>query len=274
MIVAGFDGCLEVGSKQARCYAWKWVLSKQDVDRNDIVFSGYNVLVERGDLQTLSTGHHISPPVVDAWSVILNHKELFRSVASPARFFAKTITCGEMEEEADAFKVVCDALEYGWSLINPCDVDMILFPVMQHRWCYCICVNLNGNRVDILDSSSAGVAKIDKYDKMPNVVRDMVVEYFKSKGLDGRVEKLTAQEPKRLQLEWRDSTAVFDYGVITMRHIETYTGQALKRWDCGLKKGDEKAVNALWTKYCAAVVESDVNEVKDKIRHLVKHFSR
>ncbi|VFQ95866.1 unnamed protein product [Cuscuta campestris] len=162
---------------------------------------------------------------------------------------------GEMEEEADAFKVVCDALEYGWSLTNPCDVDM-------------------GNRVYILDSSSAGITKIDKYDKMPNVVRDMVVEYFKSKGLDGRVEKLKAQEPKRLQLAWRDSTAVFEYGVITMRKMETYTGQALRRWDFGLKKGDEKAVNALWKKYCAAIVESNVNEVKDKIRHLVKHFSR
>ncbi|VFQ64057.1 unnamed protein product [Cuscuta campestris] len=161
----------------------------------------------------------------------------------------------------------------GWSLTNPCDADMIMFPVMQHRWCYCICVNLKGNRVDILDSSSAGVTKSDKYENMPNVVQDMVVEYFKSKGLDGRVEKLKAQEPKRLQLAWRDSTDVFDYGVITMRHMETYTGQALKQWDCGLKKGDEKAVNALWTKYCAAIVKSDVNEVKDKIRHLVKHSS-
>ncbi|VFQ95891.1 unnamed protein product [Cuscuta campestris] len=257
---------------------WKWVVSKQDADRNDIVFSGYNISVKRGDLQTLATGHHISSRVVDAWSCILNHKELFRSVASPDRFFAKTIRCmfmseGEMEENADAFKVICDALEYGWSLTNPCDVDMIFFPVMQHRWCYCICVNLKGNGVDILDSSSAGVAKIKKYDKMPSVVRDMVVKYFKSKGLDGRVEKLKTQEPKRLQLAWRDSTAVFDYGVITMWHMETYTGQELKQWECGLKKGDERAVNALRTKYCAAIVESDINEVKDKIRQLVKHSS-
>ncbi|VFQ80789.1 unnamed protein product [Cuscuta campestris] len=108
---------------------------------------------------------------------------------------------GEMEEGADAFKVVCDELEYGWSLTNPCDVDM-------------------GNRVDILYSSSAGVKKIDKYDKMPNVV----------------------------------------------------VSQALKRWDCGLKKGDEKAVNALQTKYCVAIVELDVNEVKDRIRHLNFQF--
>ncbi|RAL50007.1 hypothetical protein DM860_016783 [Cuscuta australis] len=230
---------------------WKWVVNKQDADRNDIVFSGYNISVECGDLQT---------------------------VASPAQFFAKTIRCmfmseGEMEEDADAFKVVCDAPEYGWSLTNPCDVDMILFPIMQHRWCYCICVNLKGNSVDILDSSSACIAKIDKYDKKPNVVRDMVIKYFKSKGLDGRVEKLKAQEPKRLQLAWRDLTAVFDYGVITMRHMETYTGHTLKQWECGLKKGDEKVVNALRTTYCAAIVESDANEVKDKIRQLVKHSS-
>ncbi|VFQ65570.1 unnamed protein product, partial [Cuscuta campestris] len=179
---------------------------------------------------------------------------------------------GEMEEDADAFKVVCDAPEYGWSLTNPCDVDMILFPIMQHRWCYCICVNLKGNSVDILDSSSACIAKIDKYDKKPNVVRDMVIKYFKSKGLDGRVEKLKAQEPKRLQLAWRDSTAVFDYGVITMRHMETYTEHTLKQWECGLKKGDEKVVNALRTTYCAAIVESDANEVKDKIRQLNFQF--
>ncbi|RAL47742.1 hypothetical protein DM860_012367 [Cuscuta australis] len=226
---------------------WKWVVSKQDADRNDIVFSGYNISVKRGDLQTLATGHHISSRVVDAWSCILNHKELFRSVASPDRFFAKTIRCmfmseGEMEENADAFKVICDALEYGWSLTNPCDVDMVR-----------------------LFMSVLGL--------MLAMVRDMVVKYFKSKGLDGRVEKLKTQEPKRLQLAWRDSTAVFDYGVITMWHMETYTGQALKQWECGLKKGDERAVNALRTKYCAAIVESDINEVKDKIRQLVKHSS-
>ncbi|VFQ93971.1 unnamed protein product [Cuscuta campestris] len=85
--------------------------------------------------------------------------------------------------------------------------------------------------------------------------------------------KQMAQEPKRLQLAWRDSTAVFDYGVITMRHMETYTGHTLKQWECGLKKGDEKVVNALRTTYCAAIVESDANDVKDKIRQLVKHSS-
>ncbi|RAL52415.1 hypothetical protein DM860_007272 [Cuscuta australis] len=176
---------------------------------------------------------------------------------------------GEMEENVDAFKVVFDALEYGWSLTIPCDVDMVrLFMSVLG-----LMLAMVGNRVDILDSSSAGVAKINKYDKMPSVVRDMVVKYFKSKGLDGRVEKLKMQEPKRLQLAWRDSAAVFDYGVITMRDMETYTGQALKQWECGLKKGDERAVNALRTKYCAAIVESDINEVKDKIRQLVKHSS-
>ncbi|VFQ69177.1 unnamed protein product [Cuscuta campestris] len=255
---------------------WKWVVRNKDEDREEVVFNGYNILVERGHLLTFESGHHISPRVVDAWSCILNHKEMFRSVASPARFFAKTINCmfmseGEVEKDVDAYKVVSDALDYGWSLTNPCNADMIIFPVMQHRWCYCICVNLKVNRVDILDSSSAGVAKIDKYDEMPNVVRNMVVKYFENKGMDGRVEKVKAQLPKRLQLPWRDSTAIFDCGVITMRHMETYTGQTLKRWDCGLKKGDGKAVNALRTKYCAAIVESDVNGVREKIRQLVKH---
>ncbi|RAL42942.1 hypothetical protein DM860_009724 [Cuscuta australis] len=65
--------------------------------------------------------------------------------------------------------------------------------------------------------------------------RNMVVKYFENKGMNGRVEK------------------------------------TLKRWDCGLKKGDGKAVNALRTKYCAAIVESDVNGVREKIRQLVKH---
>ncbi|VFQ80257.1 unnamed protein product [Cuscuta campestris] len=258
----------------------------------ELVFNGYNILVEHGDLLTLESGHHISPRVVDAWSCILNHKELFRSVASPARE-------GEMEKDVDAYKVVCDALDYGWSLTNPCDADMLslLIPdselfiegemekdvdaykvvcdALDYGWSLTNPCDADMLSLLIPDSelfiSSAGVAKIDKYDEMPNVVRNMVVKYFENKGMDGRVEKVKEQKPKRLQLPWRDSTAVFDYGVITMRHMETYTGQTLKRWDCGLKKGDRKAVNALRTKYCAAIVESDVNEVREKIRQLVKH---
>ncbi|RAL38220.1 hypothetical protein DM860_017425 [Cuscuta australis] len=198
---------------------WKWVVRNKDEGREEVVFNGYNILVERGDLLTLESGHHISP-----------------------RMFMSE---GEVEKDVDAYKVVSDALDYGGSLTNPCDADMIIFPVMQHRWCHCVCVNLKVNRVDILDSSSAGVAKIDKY------------------GWPGGKGEGTAAKTI--------TTAVFDYGVITMRHMETYTRQTLKRWDCGLKKGDGKAVNALRTKYCAAIVKSDVNGVREKIRQLVKH---
>lgn len=258
---------------------WKWVMSNPRGDRDEIVFKGYNIFVDRGQMMTLGVGEHISANVLDAWSCILNKNELFRSTTSPARFFAKSLRCPYTHEgnayEADvAYKLFCDVIEYGWSSTSPCNVDLIFFPVLQQKWCYCLCVNLKSNRFEILDSSSENVSFDDKYDGMPKDIGDMVMRFFDEKGLGAKVLRLKGQAARCLEMPWRDAKTIHDYGVTTMRHMETYMGQSLRKWECGLTRGDQKPINALRSKYCAAIVESDVNELKDVILKRVKECSR
>lgn len=50
-------------------------------------------VVMKLQLQTLQVGNPVSSSLIDAWCVILNHKEKFKSENSPARFFFKLQCC-------------------------------------------------------------------------------------------------------------------------------------------------------------------------------------
>ncbi|RAL47458.1 hypothetical protein DM860_011196 [Cuscuta australis] len=235
---------------------------------DEIVFKCGNVVLDRGDLMTLNAGEHISPRVIDAWSTILNHKEVYRSIGSPSRFFAKGMKClytseGDIPDEDTAFKLFCDALESGNTCTSPFSADMIFFPIMQLKWCYCVCVNIKAMKVELLDLSSSSAKADDKYEGMPTNVLDMLVKYFSNQGLEGKVGKVCSQKPTRLKMSWRDVTSVYEYGVATMRHMETYMGRGLEGWDFGLSKEDRKAVNTLRSKYCACISVAEVNEMKE-----------
>ncbi|VFQ94458.1 unnamed protein product [Cuscuta campestris] len=120
--------------------------------------------------------------------------------------------------EADvAYKLFCDAIKYGWSSTSPCNVDL-------------------SNRFEILNSSSENVSFDDKYDGMPKDIGDMVICFFNEKGLGAKVLKLKGQAAHRLEMPWREAKTIHDYGVTTMRHFETYMGQSLRKWECGLTR--------------------------------------
>nr|GMD57236.1 zinc finger BED domain-containing protein RICESLEEPER 2-like [Ipomoea batatas] len=54
---------------------------------------------------------------------------------------------------------------------------------------------------------------------------------------------------KRMQMAWRDSRNKIDCGVFLMRHMETYLGQRISNWDCGLIKGDTLKLHKLRMRY-------------------------
>ncbi|VFQ79202.1 unnamed protein product [Cuscuta campestris] len=111
------------------------------------------------------------------------------------------------------------------------------------NWAYVLCVDLKSRRCDILDSSSAKAKNEDRYGDMPKRVRNA----------------------KRITLPWRDPKATFDYGVATMRHMETYMGDGGKGWHSGLSKINQKPMLLLRCKYCACILLSPVNALLDKV---------
>ncbi|CAH9114117.1 unnamed protein product [Cuscuta epithymum] len=142
-----------------------------------------------------------------------------------------------------------------------------MFPIVQPRHCYLICCDMKSSSVDIIDSAGDRVSIDNKYGKMPLIVRDMLVTFMKECGLENKTTRAMAKaKPKRLNMDWREAKSVFNYGIYTMRHMETYKGRGGRDWDCGLKPGETKQLTVLRHRYCHKIVTSMINELKDTNR--------
>ncbi|CAH9100069.1 unnamed protein product [Cuscuta europaea] len=128
--------------------------------------------------------------------------------------------------------------------------------------------------VEVLDNVVDQMRLDEKYGEMSYTLRDMFVDYFTEVGLDNDSNTFYKPNLKRLTMNWREANNVHDYGLWSMRHMETYMGKGVKGWDCGVKKGDAKELSALRVRYCAVLITSDVNEMKDKNLDEVKSFAK
>ncbi|RAL48114.1 hypothetical protein DM860_018133 [Cuscuta australis] len=143
--------------------------------------------------------------------------------------------------------------------------ELFFFPIMQTNWCYVLCVDLKRRRCDILDSSSAKAKKEERYGKMPSLVLKVLADFLEQHGFKNKAACIRKLEPKRIGLPWRDAKKVYEYGVATMRHMETYMGEGAKGWDCGLSKLNHKPLLVLRIKYCAGILLHEVNEMMEMV---------
>ncbi|XP_031128889.1 uncharacterized protein LOC116030714 [Ipomoea triloba] len=68
------------------------------------------------------------------------------------------------------------------------------------------------------------------------------------------VSDLCVVEDKRMQMSWRDSKNRTDCGVYLMRHMKTYVGQGVPKWECGLGKGETTKLHQLRLHYMKELV--------------------
>lgn len=80
--------------------------------------------------------------------------------------------------------------------------------------------------------------------------------------------------PKRKLMNWRTSEHHFGYGVLMMKHMESYKGE--KNWDCRLAvEGAEQnhQIEHLRRKYATKVILSDLNLLKEEFVKDMKFFN-
>lgn len=142
---------------------------------------------------------------------------------------------------------------------------MFFFPIMQHNWAYVLCVDLKSRRCDILDSSSAKAKNEDRYCDMPKRVMRLLADFLEQQRFVFKGKCVREMVAKRITFPWRDPKATFDYGVATMRHMETYMGDGGKGWNSGLSRLNLKPMLLLRCKYCAGILLSPVNALLDKV---------
>lgn len=60
-------------------------------------------------------------------------------------------------------------------------------------------------------------------------------------------------------MPWRTTTNAEDCGVFLMRHMETYKGERVEYWNCGLKKSSKGLLQSLRAKYCSALMNAIIS---------------
>ncbi|CAH9093317.1 unnamed protein product [Cuscuta europaea] len=117
---------------------------------------------------------------------------------------------------------------------------------------------------EILDVSTSTLKVAEKCGEMTSIVRDMFVHYMIVIGVGNKVKGLEKAKVKIVVMNWRHENYEFEYGVLTMRVMETYMGQGSKGWDIGIKKGEKKHIDTLRVRYSATILSADYNETKNK----------
>ncbi|KAL8227123.1 hypothetical protein R6Q57_016955 [Mikania cordata] len=242
----------------------------------DIVFQiERKAEVPRFIMESMRHEHCIHINVVQTWAHILNNEEKYKARASISRLF-----CTEILLHRDTFdKPVAERnSEFGHNMdIVLADVgqntlepyDLVLVPIINQQNYYLMCFNLRTYKVEIIDNSGVmphmSVAK--KYSGRAEKMRNSFADYLiQTKHPSGR--QIKKAKIHRLGMHWRTQFNHVDCGVFIMRHMETYRGNGLLYWDCGLCNEDEvnnaqkNQLNDLRRKYPTKIILHDINSRK------------
>ncbi|KAJ9549057.1 hypothetical protein OSB04_021600 [Centaurea solstitialis] len=122
-------------------------------------------------------------------------------------------------------------------------------------------------KTQVIDNSVVDVSFSAKYGSIPIALRKVFVNVLKQLD-DERVKKLNRGKPKREKMSWRTLRNQVDCAVFMMIHMETYMGQDVKDWDCGLANEGSTQKSQLLNlqhKYVGRMLLSDLNIKKNLV---------
>lgn len=89
------------------------------------------------------------------------------------------------------------------------------------------------------------------------------------------IQEITFAEHVRAEMKWRTTDNVTDCGVFLMLHMESYMGEEIQKWNCGLshtKHIQSKQLANLRRKFATKLILSDINMIKTHFLDLVNDF--
>ncbi|KAF5816006.1 hypothetical protein HanRHA438_Chr03g0141071 [Helianthus annuus] len=101
----------------------------------------------------------------------------------------------------------------------------------------------------------------------PYKVKDVFTKYLKLFN-NPKYPQIENALPHRLDFDWKTIYNTVDYGVFVMRHMETWFGVTVEKWDSGfpLTHTAKKAcLTRLRKKYAVKLVTSNVNMHRNRI---------
>ncbi|XP_019163607.1 PREDICTED: uncharacterized protein LOC109159949 [Ipomoea nil] len=219
---------------------------------------------------SLTPGSQVDVAVIDAWAAVLNFLEHSKPRSAPSRHFASTFTTlttvvdtsRGWEQRVVWFRerLMMDLRASPYENITA--IDMIFFPILRCGHYFLLCFDFVRGRYEIIDNDSYPTAKVDKYGGCVDVLKAILFEFFEAIS-PSRATVCAGAVSKRLQMGWRDSKNKINCGIFLMRHMETYVGQRVRDWECGLVKGDYTVLHKLRLRYMNELVTSQCNVMRE-----------
>ncbi|GKE64324.1 ulp1 protease family, C-terminal catalytic domain-containing protein [Tanacetum coccineum] len=128
----------------------------------------------------------------------------------------------------------------------------------------------------ILDNSDSAATYDSKYKQACDLLKKLFTRHMKLYRHQ-RHSKIQRLKAKILKLNWKTTTNFRDCGIFTMLHMESYTGQTAKSWDCGLvaeSKLQCDMLRRLRFKYAIKILLHEINVHAPKMLELAKEFDK
>ncbi|XP_022014209.2 uncharacterized protein LOC110913694 [Helianthus annuus] len=115
---------------------------------------------------------------------------------------------------------------------------------------------------------------IDDYEKVPYIIGKLFGKYlnsFKHKN----AKEIYKVEPKKADFKWSTEKNHTDSGVFLMCHMDTYMGENIKEYHCGIFakcSGQVNQLKVLRRKYATRILLSELNLKKEEILVEANHF--
>ncbi|GJW68595.1 hypothetical protein Tco_0123019 [Tanacetum coccineum] len=183
---------------------------------------------------------------------------------------------GDNDQTAKRFMVYVENAHSTYGGLTKLDkADIVFIPVSNNENKFLLCFNMKNPAVSVIDSKKQ-VEKVATRKKKVQDMDDMRVASILHKHFGqylsvlnhGKAAAISESQLVRGTFDWQTDKRVKDSGIFVMRHMETYMGNELGKWKCGLDvkgKKQNTQLGRLRNKYAANLLLSDCNIYKSKI---------
>ncbi|GJT66431.1 alternative oxidase 1 [Tanacetum coccineum] len=238
-------------------------------------------------LQIESVGQeYIETNILDAWAVVRNHMEEYRSNDSPFRLFLPTFVVdkdsfSQIRNHDGRFEIGAQHVESvirATSELNKLKkIDLVFLPVDNEGHRFLLTFDLKYGAVTMFDQKKKDkIIKKSKIRKGAKIANSIVAEMLHADfgrylyGLDHiKARNIIIAELEIGEYEWQTATLRPYAGLILMRIMETYMGKGMRNWDMRLDSNGvklQKKLTVLCKKYAATILMSDCNVLKEQVK--------
>ncbi|CAH1453776.1 unnamed protein product [Lactuca virosa] len=219
----------------------EWVFSTQGHPSDELLRTCAGVAAERFHMESFFPKCELFGHVLDCWSHLLNFVEDLRSNLSPRRLFATTtLTSLYLENtaltEEDRQKIFIENLSLSIDDFDATlrDVELLFLPVVREFHIFLVVLDFHQPAFWIIDNIKRDEDTHDTYGLLPDLIHSYMTQYLRSVH-HPNAEAFSHVPRQILQLSWSTVNNSTDYGIFTMRHMETFMGGNIRDFKTGFK---------------------------------------